>query len=423
MRNFKTDRNGNVAILFALSLLPALGGMGAAIDYSLANAQRTAMQAAIDATALALAKQMPLTQAQLDSRGMDFFNANLGSTVVNNVQLTIVPSTGKLNLTATGTYAPKMVSVLGVNAFPIGAKAEAKWGIGKVEVALALDNTGSMSWSGKMTQLKIAANNLLDTLQAAAPTPGDAKVAIVPFNYQVKLSTSYRNASWIRYLTNSVNELSEPGLSAGEVKNAWLGCITDRQQSPGNHDVKDSAPTANARKFPGVYYPGNGRDCGDLVTVQFLTTDWSALHAKVNAMQPDGYTNVTIGAVWGWHALDPNMPFSGAAAYNTPNLQKFLILLTDGDNTRSRYENWDQPPSMPNPAQVAAIDARTALACTNAKAAGIKIYAIRVIEGNEALLQACASSPSMYFNVQDASQLIGVFSTIGSQIANLHLSK
>jgi Flp pilus assembly protein TadG len=413
MRKFTTNEKGNVAILFALSLLPAIGGMGAAIDYSMANAQRTAMQAAIDATALALAKQMPLTQAQLDARGKDFFSANLGAAPLSNLQLTIVPSTSKLNLTATADYSTKMVSIIGVNTMQIGAKTEAKWGIGKVEVALALDNTGSMSWSGKMTQLKIAAHNLLDTLQAAAQNPGDAKVAIIPFGFQVKLDTSYRNAFWIRYLTDP---LSKPGLSAGQVKNAWEGCITDRQRTPGDHDVKDSLPTANARKFPGVYYPGE--DCGDLATTMFLSTDWTALHNKVTAMQPVGYTNVTMGAVWGWHALDPNMPFSGAAAYNTPDLQKFLILLTDGDNTQSRYESF--PPSA---TEVVTMDARTLLACTNAKAAGIKIYSIRVIEGNSTLLQACASAPSMYFDVQDAGQLIGVFGAIGAQIANLHLSK
>jgi Flp pilus assembly protein TadG len=420
MRRFFSDARGNVAILFALATLPVMGAMGAAVDYSMANAQRTAMQASLDATALALARMMPLSQNELNQRGMDFFKANLGTTPLSNVTLSITPSTGKLDLLASGVYKPELVSVLGLNEFPVNAKAEVKWGIGKVEVALALDNTGSMSSQGKITQLKIAAHNLLNTLQAAAATPGDAKVAIVPFNYQVKLSTSYRDAFWIRYLTNSVNELSEPGLSAGQVKNAWQGCITDRQQS---FDVQDNPPTANAAKFPGVYYPGQGRDCGGIATIEFLTNDWNALHSKVNAMQAVGYTNVTIGAAWGWHVLDPNMPFSGAQPYNTPNLQKFLILLTDGDNTRSRYVNWDQPPSMPNSGEVALMDARTLLACTNAKLAGIKIYSIRVINGNAALLQACASTPQMYYDVQNAGDLNAVFTAIGSQIANLHLSK
>jgi len=414
LRRFFNDPKGNVAILFAIAVVPVIGAMGAAVDYSLANAQRTAMQASLDATAIALVKIMPTTQQELNARGMEWFKANLGATPVTGIQLNIVPTTGKINLEAFGMYKPEIVNVLGIQDFPVRAKSEATWGIGKVEVALALDNTGSMSSQGKMTQLKIAAHQLLDTLQLAATNPGDAKVAIIPFGFQIRLDTTYRDASWLRFLTGS--PLSDPDLSAGQVKNAWQGCVTDRNT---NHDVQDSNPTSNARKFPGVYYPGE--DCGNLATTMFLSTNWTALHAKVTSMQPTGNTYVGIGAAWGWHALSPTMPFSGAAPFNTPNLQKFLILLTDGDNTQSRTQNPNG--GSPSQSEVTAMNTRTALACANAKAAGIKIYAIRVINGNTSLLQNCASSLSMYFDVQDASQLISVFSAIGSQIANLHLSK
>jgi hypothetical protein len=69
------------------------------------------------------------------------------------------------------------------------------------------------------------------------------------------------------------------------------------------------------------------------------------------------------------------------------------------------------------------MNTRTGLACSNIKAAGVKIYAVRLISGNASLLQACATDPSMYYDVQDASDLSGVFSAIGSEIASLHLSK
>ncbi len=417
LRRFFSDPKGNVAILFAIAVVPIIGAMGAAVDYSMASAQRTSMQAAVDATALALAKIMPVSQTELDARGMEWFNANMGQTPITNIQLTIIPTTGKINIQATGSYQPEIISVLGLAAFPIGASSEVKWGIGKVEVALALDNTGSMSSQGKMTQLKIAAHQLLDTLEMAAKNPGDAKVAIIPFGFQIRLDTTYRDAFWLKYLPgNGSPPPSQPGLSAGQVKNAWQGCVTDRDP---NHDVQDSNPTANAMKFPGVFYPG--RDCGNLATTMFLTTNWAALHAKVNSMQPVGNTYVGIGAAWGWHALSPTQPFSGAAPFNTPNLQKFLILLTDGDNTQSRAQNANG--GSPTQAEVTAMNTRTALACTNAKAAGIKIYAIRVINGNTNLLRNCASDPTMYYDVQNAGQLSSVFSAIGAQIANLHLSK
>ena len=49
--------------------------------------------------------------------------------------------------------------------------------------------------------------------------------------------------------------------------------------------------------------------------------------------------------------------------------------------------------------------------------------AIRVIDGNASLLQSCATNPSMYFDVQDASQLNSVFSAIAQNLANLRLAK
>jgi Flp pilus assembly protein TadG len=56
MREFLSDRRGNVAILFALTFMPLAGAVGVAMDYGLATASRTQMQAALDTTELALAK-------------------------------------------------------------------------------------------------------------------------------------------------------------------------------------------------------------------------------------------------------------------------------------------------------------------------------------------------------------------------------
>ena len=66
----------------------------------------------------------------------------------------------------------------------------------KLELALALDNTGSMSSSNKMTKLKTAANNLLIRSKKAAKKAGDVKVAIIPFDTTVNIGTSYKDQPW-----------------------------------------------------------------------------------------------------------------------------------------------------------------------------------------------------------------------------------
>jgi Flp pilus assembly protein TadG len=394
LRRLLANRKGNVAILFALALVPVIGAMGAAVDYSLANEQRVNLQRALDATGLMLARIMPTTQSELDSKGQAFFNANLGTLPkqIKDVTLTITPlGTGKMLVAANATYHPELVNVLGVTSFPMAARTEVTWGFGKVEVALALDNTGSMS-GNKIAQLKIAAHSLLDTLQAAAKNVGDAKVSIVPFGKQVKLSTSFRNENWLKWDSNSE-------------KNNWTGCVEDRDK---NNDVTDVLPTSNSTRFPGE--PSSG--CGSLATILPLSYDWSALHAKVDNMIATGNTNVPIGLVWAWHTLSSTLPFTEGTAYGTPNLTKFIILLTDGDNTENRWGD-----------STSTMNQRTTMVCNNVKAMGILIYTIRVINGNANLLRNCATTPSMFYDVDDASELNAVFTTIGAQIANLHLSK
>jgi Mg-chelatase subunit ChlD len=142
-----------------------------------------------------------------------------------------------------------------------------------------------------------------------------------------------------------------------------------------------------------------------------LTNDWAALNAKIDQMQPAGNTNVTIGLVWAWHALTSNLPYTNAVA-PAPDRDKVIIVLTDGDNTQNRWST-----------SQSSIDKRTAAVCANVKAANIKVYSVRVINGNASLLQNCATNPSMYYDVQQASQLNAVFSAIAQNLANLRIAK
>ena len=65
LRGFLKDRRGGVAPMFALAVIPVIGLIGAAVDYSRANSIKAGMQSALDATALAMAKLAPtLTQSR-----------------------------------------------------------------------------------------------------------------------------------------------------------------------------------------------------------------------------------------------------------------------------------------------------------------------------------------------------------------------
>jgi hypothetical protein len=48
---------------------------------------------------------------------------------------------------------------------------------------------------------------------------------------------------------------------------------------------------------------------------------------------------------------------------------------------------------------------------------------VRVIEGNAALLQGCATSSNMFYDVQVSSQLKDVFASIAASLSGVRLSK
>ena len=390
----------------AIAMLPIFALTGTAVDYSRANAARTEMQAALDATALTMSKEaIGLTQEQLNTKATQYFNASFANLDAKNmtvVPVLVTPQAGSftLTVTASGSVDLRFMGVFGQSSLPISSSTEVKWGIKKLELAMVLDNTGSMAQSGKMTALKTASHNLLTTLKNAAKKLGDVKVAIIPFDVTVKPGTGYKNEFWIDFAQNGIG------------KNSWEGCVQDRDKTNGvNNNTKDTTPVQGDDHtwFPAV-------QCGSLATLMPLTdvfdpTGFTNLNDKIDAMTPAGNTNTTIGLVWGWHSLTSNLPLTQGAT-PAPDLDKVIIMLTDGDNTEDR---WSTSGSQ--------IDARMQMTCDNVKAANIKIYTVRVINGNGTLLQGCATSPNMYYDVQQASQLNSVFSSIAQNLASLRISK
>jgi Flp pilus assembly protein TadG len=398
---FLADQRAGVAPMFALAIVPIIGLVGAAVDYSRGNAARTAMLASLDATALMLSRDAAdMAPADVTAKATSFFNAQFNRPEVVNLQVNATlqnPQAGSfiLDVTATGNVPTTFTKLLGQSKLDISTSAQVKWGVKKLELALVLDNTGSMSNNGKLTQLKTASHNLLTTLKNAAKQPGDVKVAIIPFDKIVNIGTGYAAQGWVDYTVNEIDPAK------------WQGCVQDRDQP---YDTQDTAPSTDIHtKYPAV-------KCSSLTTIMPLTdildtTGFTNLNSKIDAMTAAGNTNVTIGLVWGWHALTKSEPLTEGSD-PAPDKDKVIVLLTDGNNTQNRWTT-----------SGSSIDQRTALACANAKAANIKIYTVRVIDGDANLLSGCATKPNMYYNVQQATDLNSVFSSIAQNLANLRIAK
>jgi len=437
LREFRAANGANVTMTFALATLPLFGLAGAAIDYSHANSVKVALQASLDSAAMMVSKEVAtLPEGQIQPKADAYFKALFTRTDATSAPITVNYTTAggsQVVLNATASIKTNFMGILGFHSLNVASTSIVKWGNSRLRVALVLDNTGSMSDDGKMTALKTATKGLLDQLKSAAVNNGDVYVSIIPFSKDVNVGKNNYNATWIDW--TEWNEDNGDDVSTttctknGKKKkcttsttwmpdnhNTWNGCVTDRgnQGAPSsdNYDINVVKPNAaiKASQFAAEQY----NSCPQAVMP--LNYDWTSMKFLVNNMSPDGSTNQGIGLAHGWMSLVGGGPYPAPPAED-PNYKytKVIILMTDGLNTENRW--YDKQSS---------IDARQALACANAKAAGITLYTVQVNTGGDPLqnvLKNCASDPSKFFLLKSANQLVATFQQIGTALSNLRIAK
>jgi hypothetical protein len=187
------------------------------------------------------------------------------------------------------------------------------------------------------------------------------------------------------------------------------GCVWDRDQPNDARDYPPSAGVASTLFSPDLT---RGTPCS-IGPILPLTNDYAALHASIDGMNASGTTNLTIGLVWGYHLLSPSEPVTNAMPFGTRSLTKYIVLMTDGDNTKMRGTT-----------DVAVMNARTRQACDAVKADRIVVFTARIIDSkNESLLKDCASEPGKYYSVTDVKQLEPVFDEIYRAIVATRISR
>src|SRR5262249_11390892 len=118
-RPFARDERGNVAMMFAIAAVPLIGFAGAAIDYTRANSARTAMQAALDSTALMLSKDAAtLNRDQLNSKAKSYFEAMYKHPEATGVTVTAsyaASGTGQtVEVSGNGTMSTDFMNIMGI---------------------------------------------------------------------------------------------------------------------------------------------------------------------------------------------------------------------------------------------------------------------------------------------------------------------
>ncbi len=219
---FAGANQGNIAVIFAIALVPVISFVGAAIDYSRANSARSSMQAALDSTALMLSKDLTsgiITAAQVNAKAASYFTALYTNPDAFSVAIsaTYTASNGSLGSTiqvnGSGSVNTDFMKVAGFPTLSFATSSTTAWGNVKMRVALALDNTGSMADNGKITALRTAATNLITQLSALANNAGDVYISIIPFAKVVNVGSSNYTQNWIDWTDWANPPTVQPALS------------------------------------------------------------------------------------------------------------------------------------------------------------------------------------------------------------------
>jgi len=514
---FAADERGVVAVIFAITFCAVFLTVAVAIDYARTATEYMRVQNAVDSAALTASHRLGLpdqdTQGPADANA--YFKANTAKHRHVGVLDSVVLDSekGEVQAKAHGNMLTSLLKAVGIKQIGFNNQATVKKGRGSVEVALVLDNSGSMGGQ-PIADLRTAAQNLVSVLFTGYEGTDKVKVGVVPFAAAVNVGPQYKTASWMDTAGASpvhFENFAEPKTRfalLAQMGVAWGGCVEVR---PSPHDVTDSVPAAGTpaslfvpmfnpdepdpansggASYGNNYLPDYGGSCPappstclrtgrrgrclewsqppplppaeaqartckyegasigsaqgpnylcDAKPILPLTTNKASVVTMVQGLIAKGGTNILEGLMWGWRVLSPEEPFTEGRAYDDPENAKYLVLMTDGENWHQAMSNHNKSSyhsfgyavkgrlgtTYTNTALVNQMNAKTLAACTNAKAAGIKVYtvAFRLDDAATlAMLASCASGGAYAYKASNGAALMHAFESIGREIAKLRVA-
>lgn len=188
------DESGNVAMMWGLMGTVLIGLVGLTVDFTRAQSIRNTMQNAVDGAALVAERSSNQSMGARTAAARAFFDAEVGD-MAGNVTFNVVElADGGHRVDASTPMPMSLAGIISHEPWTIAVGAEAQANASPpIEVALVLDNTGSMA--NDMQALRDAASDLASDLLAL---DGDTvRVALVPFVAQVNIGNANAQLAWI----------------------------------------------------------------------------------------------------------------------------------------------------------------------------------------------------------------------------------
>ena len=462
LRSLLRDRRGTTAAVFALALLPLMASVGVAVDSAFGFMVKNRLGKALDAAGLAAGKVVFSQNMKPDAQ--DYFAANypqgyLDSTVTS-LNIAVDQAREVITLSAEAKVPTNVMHLFGYPDLTVRARTVIRRSNRGAEVALVMDNTGSMRSGGKMTAMKAAASDLVNILYGNAAALPDLWVTLVPYAASVNVGAGRQG-----WLAAGDKVFAAPDPFA---PSAWKGCVEAR---PGGGDETDDPPGQTPftsflyeADVDNVWPPvdernaaqnnGTGPNLGCGPAITSLINEKAKILDAIDDMQPwhRGGTAGNLGLVWGWRALSPrwrglwggDTPNTMPLPYNEPLMDKVAVVLTDGQN-----QFYDWPNHAPNggrgpggsddtadgrladfgygslQAGRQELDRRFARICQAMKNRGIILYTLTFgstpDNATQNLYRNCASQPANYFHSPNNQALSQAFQSIGQRLSNLRI--
>jgi Flp pilus assembly protein TadG len=474
-----SDRSGNVAIMSALLLVPAVAILGSGYDLIRATTASTQLQMALEGAALASASLSNQRQAELVIT--EYVRANLArneellASLDIDFDEEIALNSKTISITARAAIPTTFMRLAGVNQLSASASTVANQSATDVEIALVLDVSSSMHGS-KIASLKDAASGFIDavltednidrTSISLIPYGSNVNVGESIFNYLAPTTAAgVLNPTQAQYMgSTSGNNKVNPALATGLFRFSDAGYCVEYV----NNDFNDDALTSGASRsqMPHFWKWNNFSPfCPtDSSSVLFNSNNVTALKTKITGFTLHDGTGSDIGALWGVRALSPNWASKidgdfpdRPGAFNQDGRMKVMVLMTDGEITeqyrprdRTRLNTHTDRPTNNTPtvnpvsnqgdnknqqrvwtkgAMTDAANADTAVShlkrvCDFARANGIVVYTIGFqIDTTlaEDTLKYCASDISKYYLVESLD-IQSAFDSIAASVNALRIT-
>ncbi|MDJ0858421.1 MAG: pilus assembly protein [Dinoroseobacter sp.] len=357
MNRFRNDEHGAILPLFAFMIVPLIIIVGFAMEMALGEYLRSKVQGTTDSASLAAAD----LEQTLDPEDVvnDFFAKADLTEYLTDVDVVNTIGERTVTVTADAQLNALLTKLAGLNAWDIPVAGRATETRGDIEIAVVLDNSGSMSWEppsappgidSRMELLIPAAEAFVDAVQPQPGEGGTTTISLVPFSSQVSVgedmldqfsaSSEHDDSHCVSFFSSS--DYDSPAVSPSEQirRTAFFDPRTYSSSGWGLDSERMACPTDSARRD---IYAWSERP-GDL-------------KARIRAMEAYGNTSIEHATKWAVALLDPSLRpvltamagmdahsyMSGPAGrgqpydYGAPNTFKYLIVMSDGENTL----NWD----------------------------------------------------------------------------------